>query len=234
MKTNFMNIYVTLMNRKIFFITTIAFLSLSGIVVSNTHAISGHSGSVESQLKSDTPALAALKKRFNEGILYRADLSHQFTDSYTDETTNSYGSIWFTRDSYKIDTPDQIIIVNNLVSTVFNKQQKRVIYSNYNPEEDDFAPSRYFSGTAGNYESKEVTNPDGSTTITLTITDPFEQFKSVVIRVSRDGMPLQIDAVDQVDNTIRTTFRFGRFERPAAEIFAFQPPAGTEIVDMRE
>jgi len=182
----------------------------------------------------DTPALAALKKRFNEGIMYRAELSHQFTDAYTGETTSSYGSIWFTRDSYKIDTPDQVIIVNNLVSTVFNKQQNRVIYSNYSPEEDDFAPSRYFSGDAGEFESKEVVNSDGSTTITITTTDAFDQFKEVLIRVSRNGLPTQIDAVDQMDNTLKTTFRFGRFESSDQSVFAFQPPAGAEIVDMRE
>lgn len=182
----------------------------------------------------DTPALSALKKRFNEGMMYRAELSHQFTDAYTGETTNSYGTIWFTRDSYKIDTPDQVIIVNDLVSTVFNKQQNRVIYSNYNPEEDDFAPSRYFAGNAGEYESEELVNADGSTTITITTTDAFDQFKEVVIRVSRNGLPTQIDAIDQMDNTIKTTFRFGRFESSDQSIFAFQPPAGAEIVDMRE
>ena len=182
----------------------------------------------------DTPALAALKKRFNEGIMYRAELSHQFTDAYTGETTSSYGSIWFTRDSYKIDTPDQVIIVDDLVSTVFNKQQNRVIYSNYSPEEDDFAPSRYFSGDAGEFESEEIVNSDGSTTITITTTDAFDQFKEVVIRVSRNGLPTQIDAVDQMDNTIKTTFRFGRFESSDQSIFAFQPPSGAEIVDMRE
>lgn len=182
----------------------------------------------------DTPALAALKKRFNDGIMYRAELSHQFTDAYTGETTSSYGSIWFTRDSYKIDTPDQVIIVDNLVSTVFNKQQNRVIYSNYNPEEDDFAPSRYFSGDTGEFESQEVVNADGSTTITITTTDAFDQFKEVVIRVSRNGLPTQIDAVDQMDNTIKTTFRFGRFESSDQSLFAFHPPAGAEIVDMRE
>ena len=189
---------------------------------------------ISSILMDDTPALSTLKKRFNDGVMYRADLSHQFTDAYTGETISSFGSIWFTRDSYKIDTPDQVIIVDNLLSTVYNKQQNRVIYSNYSPEEDDFAPSRYFAGAAGEYESKETANSDGSTTITITKTDAFEQFKEVVIRVSRNGTPTQIDAIDQMDNTIKTTFRFGRFESSDQSIFAFQPPVGAEIVDMRE
>jgi outer membrane lipoprotein-sorting protein len=181
----------------------------------------------------DTPALAALKSRFNSGSMYRADLSHQFTDAYTGETTSSFGTIWFTSESYKIDTPDQLILVSKRISTVYNKRQKRVILSTYNPEEDDFAPSRYFSGDAGLYESTEERNSDGSITIIIRTTDPFEQFTEVRIRVARDGSPTQIDAVDQMDNTIRTTFRFGRFEPKVDGLFEFQPPAGTEIVDMR-
>jgi len=181
----------------------------------------------------DTPALSALKSRFNTGSMYRADLSHQFTDAYTGETTSSFGTIWFTSEAYKIDTPDQLILVSNRISTVFNKRQKRVILSTYSPDEDDFAPSRYFSGGAGLYESSEERNTDGSTTIIIRSTDPFEQFTEVKIRVSRDGSPTQIDAIDQMDNTIRTTFRFGRFESVVDGLFEFKPPAGTEIVDMR-
>lgn len=230
-----MNIYEILMNRRTLVVFVIAVSLLIGETELSYSAVTHATGiTYSSQTSDDSPVLSALKKRFNDGAMYRADLSHQITDAYTGETTSSYGSIWFTRDSYKIDTPDQVIIVDNLVSTVYNKQQNRVIYSNYDPEEDDFAPSKYFSGGAGDYLSKEESNTDGSTTILITSTDAFDQFKEVSIRVSRNGIPTQIDAIDQMDNSIKTTFRFGRFETEDRSIFAFQPPKNAEIVDMRE
>lgn len=183
---------------------------------------------------SDSPALTLLKNRFNSDVLFRAELSHQFTDSYTGETTSTYGTIWFSKDMYKIDTPDQLILVRDRISTVYNKRQKRVIYSNYDPDEDEFAPSRYFTGRDGAYISSDVPNADGSITIKITTEDPFEMFSEVNIRVSREGSPVQIDAVDQMENSVRTTFRFGRFENFQNAVFTIQYPDDAEVVDMRQ
>jgi outer membrane lipoprotein-sorting protein len=185
-------------------------------------------------LASDSPALSQLKSRFSEDNLFRAEMSHHFTDSYTGEVTNTYGTIWFNRDKYKIETPDQIILVRDFTSTVYNKSQKRVIISHYDPEEDEFAPSRYFASTRDTYRSQDISNNDGTTTILITSDDPFEIFSEVRIRVSREGQPSQIDAIDQMDNEIRTTFRFGRFERVQDRIFEITYPADSEIVDLRQ
>jgi len=182
----------------------------------------------------DSKALSQLKSRFADENLFRAEMSHHFTDSYTGDVTDTYGTIWFSRDMYKIETPDQIILVRDLVSTVYNKAQKRVIISRYDPEEDEFAPSRYFTSTRETYRSQDIANNDGSTTILITSDDPFEIFSEVRIRVSRDGQPTQIDAIDQMDNAIRTTFRFGRFERVQERIFEISYPSNTEIVDLRQ
>lgn len=187
-----------------------------------------------SPIFGDSPSLERLKSRFAENNLFRAEMSHHFTDSYTGETTDTYGTIWFSRDMYKIDTPDQIILVKDLTSTVYNKSQKRVIISHYDPEEDEFAPSRYFTSTRDTYRSQDISNSDGSTTILITSDDPFEIFSEVRIRVSRDGQPSQIDALDQMDNSIRTTFRFGRFERIQDQVFIISYPNDVEVVDLRQ
>lgn len=183
---------------------------------------------------TDSPALTQLKSRFSDEVLFRAEMSHHFTDSYTGEVTDSYGTIWFNRDKYKIETPDQIILVRDRTSTVYNKAQKRVIISHYDPEDDEFAPSRYFASTRETYRSQDISNNDGTTTILITSDDPFEIFSEVKIRVSRDGQPSQIEAIDQMDNEIRTTFRFGRFERVQDRVFEISYPADSEIVDLRQ
>lgn len=189
---------------------------------------------VAASISTDSPALTQLKTRFAEENLFRAEMSHHFTDSYTGDVTDTYGTIWFSRDKYKIDTPDQLILVKDLVSTVYNKAQKRVIISHYDPEEDEFAPSRYFGSTRETYRSQDIVNNDGTTTILITSDDPFEIFSEVRIRVSRDGQPTQIDAIDQMDNEIRTTFRFGRFERVQDRVFEISYPSDAEIVDLRQ
>ena len=123
--------------------------------------------------------------------------------------------------------------MRDLTSTVYNKSQNKVIISQYDPEADDFAPSRYFSGNRDTYNSTDIINQDGTKTIKIITDDAFELFTEVEIRLSRDGNPVQIDAVDQMENTIRTTFRFGRFERIQEGVFSISYPSDAEIVDMR-
>ncbi|MCH8495138.1 MAG: outer-membrane lipoprotein carrier protein LolA [Balneolales bacterium] len=183
---------------------------------------------------NDSPALKQLKERFSGDVVFRAEMSHFFTDSFTDETTETYGTIWFSKDRYRIDTPDQKIVVNGDVSTVYNVRQKRVIISHYDAEEDEFAPSRFFGSSEATFRSQDSTGDDGTTTILITSDDPFELFSKVNIRVSRDGSPMQIDAIDQMDNSVRTNFRFGRFERMRSDLFTLDYPADTEVVDLRE
>ena len=182
----------------------------------------------------DSPALARLRQEFAREIMFRAELSHFFTDSFSGETTEVYGTIWFARDGYRIETPDQIIVVSGDVSTVLNIRQNRLILSHYDAEEDEFAPSRFFSRENDNYVSTDRTNPDGSTTIHIASDDPFDLFQHVEIRLNRDGNPVQIEAVDQMENTIRTMFRFGRFLPFDANQFTLTPPQGAEIVDLRD
>ena len=206
---------------------------INGLNSKQTLLIEDGLESSKSTQNVDSPSLKALKSKFEEHVFYRAELSHQFTDAYTGETTSSYGSIWFSKDMYKIDTPDQLILVRDLTSTVYNKSQNKVIISQYDPEADDFAPSRYFSGNRDTYNSTDIINQDGTKTIKIITDDAFELFTEVEIRLSRDGNPVQIDAVDQMENTIRTTFRFGRFERIQEGVFSISYPSDAEIVDMR-
>jgi outer membrane lipoprotein-sorting protein len=189
---------------------------------------------IQSVEAADSPALRSLKAQFTAEALYRAELSHHFTDSFTGETTDVYGTIWFGRDAYRIDTPDQVVIVSGDVSTVWNRRQNRVIISQYVADDDEFAPSRFFTGDHGAFNSEDVRQEHGGTMIQIRSDDPFELFSEVRIFVDNDGRPIRIEAVDQMENQVRTEFRFGRFERFSSELFEPDYPAGTEVVDLRD
>ena len=192
------------------------------------------SSEIVTSVFNESAALQALKAKFASNVVFRAEMSHHFTDAYTSETTDTYGTIWFGINAYRIETPDQIIVVQGDVSRVFNKRQNRLIISHYNAEEDEFAPSRFFAGTQASYRSQDIAGSDGSVTILITSDDPFELFSEVRIRVGRDGNPIQIQAIDQMDNTVRTIFSFGRFERAQDNLFHISYTSGTDVVDLRQ
>ncbi len=88
-----------------------------------------------------------LKQKFDSGSIFKAHLTNQFIDSYTKDTMSTRGDIWIGKDRYKIILKDRYILVNNMISKVYNGIKNQVIISKYDPQEDDYAPSRFLSGS---------------------------------------------------------------------------------------
>jgi len=178
-------------------------------------------------------ALGNLKKRFATGGIYRAEMTHAHVDAFTGDTTFTYGRIWLAHDGYKVETADQVVVVHAGVSRVHHRLQKKLILSRYDPEEDDFAPSRFLGGPGDRYRVSE-TRRNGRPRIDLTFTDPFDLLRTARIELGGDGLPVSIEAVDQADNRMRTRFEFGRFMADSTGVFRLPVPAGTQVVDLRK
>lgn len=181
----------------------------------------------------DTPAFDRLKSAFDDNRVFIADFSHQYNDGFTGEQQNNRGRIWIGENQYKIEGDTQRMLVDGKTSTVYDAQKNRVIVSDYIEEEDDFAPSRMLQGVDSSYTVAEENRGD-QILITLTSGDPFSVFREVSIYLDPDGSPLRIEAIDQADNELVTTFSSGRFEEAAAEMFELDIPDGAEYIDLRK
>ncbi len=174
-----------------------------------------------------------LKTRFQEGVVFKADFRHTYTDAYTNENSTSDGVIWIDQNGYKLESDDKVIVVDGELSQVYEAFRNRLIISEYDPEEDDFAPSRMLSGLDDTYTASEEKLSSGNTLITLITQDDFATFLTVEIEVNAQLEPLKITAYDFADNVIVTTFENGKFENRTEETFALNVPDDAEIVDMR-
>ncbi|MDX1637365.1 MAG: outer membrane lipoprotein carrier protein LolA [Balneolaceae bacterium] len=197
----------------------ITFPLLAGVITSTADA-------------QDTP-FDQLINRFREGQIYRAEFNHQYVDSYTADTVSRSGTIWVGRDKYKIQNSRQTVVVDGETSRVYDKNRNRVIVSKYEPEEDDFAPSRFLDGTDTTYVVERQVAQEGGTMVVLVSSDPFSIFQRVEITISNDLVPLKIFARDQADNLITTTFRNGAFTGGRENLFALDYPKQAEVIDMR-
>lgn len=184
-------------------------------------------------LQHQEPYLEQLKLKFETGQVFTADFHHQSIDSYTEDTTASRGQIWVADEQYKVETDHQLVLVDGEISTVYDENRNRVILSEYEPEEDDFAPSRILSGVDTTFSVETEEEQEDQIYIRLTSDDPFAMYKEVEIFLSPELVPRRIRAVDPVDNVITTSFNEGSFITEKEQIFEFEYPADAEIVDMR-
>lgn len=181
---------------------------------------------------AQTPNFDQLKNRFDSGEVFTAEFSHIYTDSYTGEVTASDGSIWIDKVRYKLQSEGQTIVVDGETSTVYDPSKNRVIVDFYDPENDDFAPSRMLSGIDSTYAVSEETSGN-QTIITLESTDDFAIFTRVEIVIDDQLHPTKITAWDISENEIETVFSGGTFMDPAPGLFKVEHPDDAEVVDLR-
>lgn len=182
--------------------------------------------------QSTTPDFDILKSRFDQGEIFIADFSHQYEDAYTGETNRTGGRIWIGKEKYRVEGDDQIMIVDGQVSRVYDGGRNRLIISNYDETDDDYAPSRMLQGVNDSYSVSERRAGSG-TIITLTTQDLFAVFSEMRITLSSSGIPQSIEAIDQADNLLRTTFTASRFSSGINSLFELSVPDDAEIIDLR-
>jgi hypothetical protein len=180
----------------------------------------------------DTGKITELRERFDNGDAFTAFMTHEYVDSFTSDTVVTTGTIWIGTDSYKVVTDQQLVTVDGSVSKVYNRLQNKLIISFYDPEEDDFAPSRFLAGTQDRYLVQEAADDEGAV-ITLSSDDPFEMFREVRIHLNGKGIPWLISGIDQTDNEFSTWFESGVFIPATDDLFDISWPGSAEVVDLR-
>lgn len=178
-------------------------------------------------------AFSELTQKFEEGAIFKADFQHQSVDSYTQDTVASKGQIWVGEHQYKVMAQHQTVVVNGKTAMVYDENRNRVIISEYEPEQDDFAPSRILNGVDSTFTVQTEKQRGDQIYVRLTSDDPFAIYKKVEIFLSESLIPQKIRAVDPVDNILTTTFEEGAFVNRQEEMFSLEYPEDAEIVDMR-
>jgi outer membrane lipoprotein-sorting protein len=174
-----------------------------------------------------------LRSRFAKGELFHSQLNHSFIDSYTGDTLTTLGEVWIDKDRYKLSMRSGLVIVDGNTSHVYNSEKNQVIISPYNPDEDDYAPSRFLHGSLNEYTIKNGPVNGRNSVVVMTSDDPFALFSAIEIELDDKALPIRITAVDQSGNTIISRFSFGEFQKQDAQVFSLNYPKSAEIIDLR-
>ncbi|MDI6402150.1 outer membrane lipoprotein carrier protein LolA [Balneolaceae bacterium ANBcel3] len=177
--------------------------------------------------------LEQLRTHFNEGLILYADMRHEFYDAYTEESEVTDGEIWISDAMYRIKVTHQEVLVDGLLSRVYNEPQNKLLISEYIREEDDFAPSRFFSDSDDLFMISEVQTEDELIYITLLSEDPFEIFQKVRLVLTSEARPVSVYAIDQMDNEFHTRFIDAEFIPLSDDHFKPNFPESAEVVDLR-
>jgi outer membrane lipoprotein-sorting protein len=189
--------------------------------------------SMGSAINSEAQSLDSLRATFEQGEVFTSGFEHIYKDTFTGENQTTTGTIWIDSSQYKIISGNSIMVVDGEVSYVYDSTKDRVIISEYVEEDDDFAPSRMLQGVDSSYTISEEPVEEGGVRIQMVSDDPFSIFSEVFIRLNESGIPQRIEAIDQVENELVTTFFDGKFISSSDSLFRFPNPEGAEVIDLR-
>ena len=175
-----------------------------------------------------------LKQRFDSGKIFKAQLSNEFIDSYTHDTTTTNGNIWIGKNRYKIIMKDRYILVDSLISRVYNVVKNQLIISKYDPKEDDYAPSKFLSASQHSYTIRQSKVQNYGYLIKMNSKDPFSMYKTVQVEVNNDLIPKYIKTTDQTNNVAISKFYDGKFVNPTQKMFTISYPKNADVIDLRK
>jgi hypothetical protein len=177
--------------------------------------------------------LTQIQDKIKKGEILFAQFNHEFTDAYTQEMSQNKGSIWIGWQQYRIETVGQIIVVDGVLSKVLDRSRNRVIISEYDPELDDFAPSKIIGGLGNTYQVVDTKNRLNVQEYNLQSSDPFSTFEQMNIRIDSELKPSSLIALDMGANRMQTSFSEVAYIPFSINLFELIIPEDAEIVDMR-
>lgn len=210
-----MKYYVDLIKKRI----GLALLVLSVFYVENAFAqISG---------------LEQLREHLKKGQVFKAEIFHTFVDSFTGDTLISSGDVWIHQNGYRLIMDDRIIAVFDTTSMVYNTIKDQIIISNYSPNDDDFAPSRFIQSSKTDFIIQEKKLKDGWS-IEFVAKDEFAVFTQIVMSLDAKARPIKLVARDQNGNENGSEFKKVAFVSFSKEIKEISYPKTAEVIDLRQ
>ena len=134
----------------------------------------------------------------------------------------------------RLDLKTLTIVSDGKTNWSYNKNQKKVIISNYNPDDASIIS---LENIINNYPSQctvSMQKEGNSNILNLIPVKSGLSFKHAKILISPENLIQRIDMVDQNNNPIQIEFTNYRLNKDLnTSTFTFTPPEGSKVIDLR-
>jgi chaperone LolA len=162
----------------------------------------------------------------------------RFSLSKVEQTVS--GTLLFKKDrKYRIETADQTVVTDGATVWSYSPGTRQVLIDRYKEDEQDLTPRKLLTGAAGGFQAALVGKErlGKSETVQLKLVPVSEQTLIVGVRLWVDEHDWTVRQVEILDaNGKQTTYTVQMVKLNAGlpdARFTFQPPGGTDVVDLR-
>lgn len=172
-----------------------------------------------------------------EGL--RASFTQLISSDFAGDTTRVEGTVLLSGNKYRVQTPDQTVITNGETTWIYTPADSQVVINDAGNDATQVTPKTFLTASSERYritESQSVTRAGAPhQKLAVTATDSTSRFEAAVLWVRQaDRVVTRMQATDRNGSTL--DLRLGDITvNPTLEdsSFAFSPPNGVEVVDLR-
>lgn len=180
-----------------------------------------------------------LQDRYESLVSMRARFVHTMRSDFLDTNERTSGSLVFEHEKYRVETGNQTIVTDGVVTWVYNLSENQVLINDYDADESTFSLTEILRAFDREYDaiSVETTVVDDAPhrILELMPRDVFTDYQSVRLWIrDADGLVTRMRLVDHNDAVLEFDLSGIEFNPPVdPTTFTFDPPEGAEIVDLR-
>ncbi len=184
--------------------------------------------------------LDRLQARYEAAEAVRAEITQTKRSPFAEAPQSLSGTLLLSGKRYRIETPQQTVVTDGETVWIYNPGEEQVLVNDYVEDEATLAPQDLFTGYRERFrvEGMRTETLGGQAYHVLRLTPAQEgaPLREVTLWLRpSDGLPARVETLDA--NGARTTFRLDAlsFDPPLApDAFVLDPPAGAEVVDLRD
>lgn len=184
-------------------------------------------------------AAELLQDRYSSLVSMRARFVHTMRSDFLDASERYSGTLVFENEKYRVETGNQTIVTDGVVTWVHNISENQVLINDYDADESTFSLTEILRAFDREYDavSVETTTDDDMPhrILELVPRDVFTDYRSVHLWIrDTDGLVTRMKLVDLNDAVLEFDLSDIAFNPPVdPTTFSFEAPGGTEIVDLR-
>ncbi|QXD14957.1 outer-membrane lipoprotein carrier protein LolA [Rhodocaloribacter litoris] len=196
-------------------------------------------GQPAARAQSGQEVVERLKTRYERVDALRAAFRQTLITPDGREGDTFSGTLILRGDQFRVEVPGQTIVTDGRVTWIYNAAENQVLINDYVKDETTFSLNDFLFNFEDRYEiistGRALLNGKEHRTVRLRPRDPASYFREImVVMRESDDLITRIEVVDVNETKLVFDLREIELDPPLApDTFAFTPPPGAEVVDLR-
>jgi len=190
-------------------------------------------------LAQSSLSLDDVRREYQKLESLRARFTQVVGSEFSEDSTRIEGTVILSGNRYRVHTPRETVVANDSTTWIYSPADSQVVINDAETEEGPITPESFLASSANEYEevNQRATTRHGRAHVALQLSarSPAARFRTATLWIRpSDRIITRLQATDRNGSTFDLRLReITANPSLRGDIFRFDAPDGTEVVDLR-